>query len=168
MLKKKLPGLLKDGPFLFKDDRLTDIMFSENSEEAKIMRNRTIYVTKDDAEKLRKLLETTKVFYDQDRDDLQELEAELEQGNVIDSGDIPQDVIIMNSKVRLLDLDTEEEVVYRLVFPENMDIDQDKISVLAPVGTAMLGRRVGDVFEGKVPAGLCRLKVEAILHQPEL
>lgn len=132
------------------------------------MRNRTIYVTKDDAEKLRKLLETTKVFYDQDRDDLQELEAELEQGNVIDSGDIPQDVIIMNSKVRLLDLDTEEEVVYRLVFPEDMDIDQDKISVLAPVGTAMLGRRVGDVFEGKVPAGLCRLKVEAILHQPEL
>ena len=129
--------------------------------------NRTIYVTKDDAEKLKKLLETTKIFYDQDRNDLQELEAELEQGNVVEPGDIPRDVVVMNSKVRLVDLDTDEELVYRLTFPEDTDIDQDKISVLAPVGTAMLGRRVGDVFEGKVPAGLCRLRVEAILHQPE-
>lgn len=129
--------------------------------------NRTIYVTKDDAEKLKKLLETTKIFYDQDRNDLQELEAELEQGNVVEPGDIPRDVVVMNSKVRLVDLDTDEELVYRLTFPEDTDIDQDKISVLAPVGTAMLGRCVGDVFEGKVPAGLCRLKVEAILHQPD-
>jgi regulator of nucleoside diphosphate kinase len=144
------------------------VMLSENNEEAKIMRNnRTIYVTKDDAEKLRKLLETTKIFYDQDRNDLQELEAELEQSHVVEPGDIPQDVVVMNAKVRLVDLDTEEELVYRLTFPEDTDIDQDKISVLAPVGTAMLGRRVGDVFEGKVPAGLCRLRVEAILHQPE-
>ena len=144
------------------------IMFSENNEEAKIMSNRTIYVTKDDAEKLMKLLETAKIFYDEDRDDLQELEAELEQGHVVDSGDVPQDVIIMNSKVRLLDLDTGEEVIYKLVFPEDMDIDQDKISIMAPVGTAMLGRHVGEVIEGKIPAGLCKLKVEAIIHQPEL
>ena len=159
---------MRDSPFLFRDDRLMGIMFSENNEEAKIMSNRTIYVTKDDAEKLMKLLETAKIFYDEDRDDLQELEAELEQGHVVDSGDVPQDVIIMNSKVRLLDLDTGEEVIYKLVFPEDMDIDQDKISIMAPVGTAMLGRHVGEVIEGKIPAGLCKLKVEAIIHQPEL
>jgi regulator of nucleoside diphosphate kinase len=143
------------------------IMFSKNNGETKIMRNRTIYVTKDDAEKLRKLLETTKIFYDQDRNDLQELEAELEQSHVVEPDDIPQDVVVMNSKVRLVDLDTDEELVYRLTFPEDTDIDQDKISVLAPVGTAMLGRRVGEVIEGKVPAGLCKLKVEAIIQQPE-
>ena len=131
------------------------------------MRNRTIYVTKDDAERLRKLLETSKIFYDQDRNDLQELEAELEQGNVVEPGDIPRDIVVMNSKVRLLDLDTDEELVYRLTFPEDTDIDQDKISVLAPVGAAMLGRRIGEVIEGKIPAGLCKLKVEAIIHQPE-
>lgn len=69
----------------------------------------------------------------------------------------------MNSTVHLLDLDTEEEMVCTLVYPDDADIDQNKISVLAPVGTAMLGRGVGDTFEWKVPAGLRRLKVKEIL-----
>lgn len=81
--------------------------------------------------------------------------------------DIPGDVITMNSKAVLIDLDTGEEMSYTLVFPHDADIDQHKISIFAPIGTAMLGYSVGDTFEWRVPAGLRRLKVKEILYQPE-
>jgi regulator of nucleoside diphosphate kinase len=58
-------------------------------------------------------------------------------------------------------------MVYSLVFPNEADIDEGKISVLAPVGTAMIGYRVGDVIEWEVPSRLRRLKVEEIIYQPE-
>jgi regulator of nucleoside diphosphate kinase len=73
----------------------------------------------------------------------------------------------MNSTVRLIDLETGEPETYTLVYPENAEPAAGKISILAPVGTAMLGYAVGDVFEWEVPAGMRRLKVDAILYQPE-
>jgi regulator of nucleoside diphosphate kinase len=73
----------------------------------------------------------------------------------------------MNSTACLEDLDTEEEETYTLVFPENADLGQGKISVLAPIGTAMLGYEVGDTFEWEVPAGKRRLRVKRIIYQPE-
>jgi regulator of nucleoside diphosphate kinase len=54
-----------------------------------------------------------------------------------------------------------------LVFPENADLKQGKVSILAPIGTAMLGYEVGDIFEWDVPAGKRRLKVKRIIYQPE-
>ena len=54
-----------------------------------------------------------------------------------------------------------------LVFPEDSNADQGKISIFAPIGTALLGYKVGDIIEWKVPAGLMKLKVEEILYQPE-
>lgn len=73
----------------------------------------------------------------------------------------------MNSKVRLRDLDTEETETYTLVYPDKADASDGRISVLAPVGTAIIGYQVGDTIDWPVPAGLRRLKVEAVLYQPE-
>ena len=73
----------------------------------------------------------------------------------------------MRSTVRLSDLSTAEEMVYWLAFPTEANFDEGKISILAPVGTAMLGYRRGDVIEWEVPSGVRRLKVEEVLHQPE-
>jgi regulator of nucleoside diphosphate kinase len=73
----------------------------------------------------------------------------------------------MRSRVRLSDLNTGQEVVYTLVFPSEANFDDGKISVLAPIGTAMLGYREGSIIEWQVPSGLRRLKVEEILYQPE-
>jgi len=64
-------------------------------------------------------------------------------------------------------LDTGEEMIFTLVFPGNASIERDRISVVAPIGTAMLGHRVGDEFEWEVPAGSVRLRVEEVLYQPE-
>lgn len=80
---------------------------------------------------------------------------------------VPRDVITMHSTACLSDLDTEEEFVYTLVFPHEADIRQGKISVLAPIGTAMLGYRVGTVFEWPVPDGMRRLHIKEVLYQPE-
>jgi regulator of nucleoside diphosphate kinase len=73
----------------------------------------------------------------------------------------------MNSRVRLLDLDTRIAVEYTLVYPGESDLAKGKISVLAPVGAAMIGYREGDEIEWNVPGGRRRFKVEAVLYQPE-
>lgn len=98
---------------------------------------------------------------------LDKLRGELDRAQIVLPQDVPADVITMNSKVALLDLDTQEEEIYTLVYPENANTAEGKVSILAPIGTAMLGYRVGDVFEWEVPAGKRRLKVEKILYQPE-
>jgi len=128
-----------------------------------IMDTRVIYITEADMQRLRPLIEGMK----NSRDDLRALETELKQARVVTPADVPPDVITMNSKARLRDLDTGEEMVFTVVFPGQASIEHDRISVVAPIGTAMLGHRVGDEFEWQVPAGLVRLRVEEVLYQPE-
>lgn len=124
---------------------------------------RTIYITSPDMTRLRNLLEAHKGT----RDDLTRLREELDHAHVVEPNQIPPDVITMNSKARLRDLNDNEEMTYTLVFPEKASIEEDRISVVAPVGTAMLGQREGDEFEWEVPAGPVRLKVLKVLYQPE-
>ena len=131
------------------------------------MKNRDIYITDQDTQQLRNLLETARRFNYYDRTDLAELEAELARAQVIASTEIPPDVITMNSTVCLIDLESGEEMIYTLVFPNEADIEQNKISILAPIGTAMLGYRVGDIVEWPVPGGVSRLRVKEVLYQPE-
>lgn len=128
-----------------------------------IMNIRTIYITEADMKRLRPLIEVLK----NSRDDLRSLEAELAHARVVAPSDVPPDVITMNSKARLRDLRSGEEMTYTLVFPDKAIIEHGKISVVAPIGTAMLGQRVGDEFEWEVPSGLVRLRVEEVLYQPE-
>jgi regulator of nucleoside diphosphate kinase len=94
------------------------------------------------------------------------LAGELRRARVVPRAEIPRDVVTMNSTVRLRDLETEEDETYTLVYPDDADIEANKISVLAPVGTALLGYRAGDVVEWPVPAGVARLRVEEVIFQP--
>jgi regulator of nucleoside diphosphate kinase len=132
------------------------------------MERRPIVITEQDLAHLRKLIELARQpGSGAALATLEELEAELARAQVVPSDDIPHDVITMNSTACLLDLDTGEEEVYTLVFPQQADIAAQKISVLAPIGTAMLGYRVGDSFDWRVPDGLRRLQVKAVIYQPE-
>jgi regulator of nucleoside diphosphate kinase len=131
------------------------------------MSHRTIYITEYDTKRLTKLIEDIQDSDSQDKDYLAELQEELDRAKIVASSDIPKDVITMNSQVCLVDQDTQKEEILTLVFPQDADISQGKISVLAPIGTAMLGYRVGEVFQWKVPAGERKLKVKNILYQPE-
>ena len=124
---------------------------------------RTIYITEADMKRLRPLVERMK----NSRDDLRVLQQELERAHVVPPEGVPPDVVTMNSKARVREVTTGDEMTYTLVFPDQADIDQGRISVVAPIGTAILGQRVGDEFEWEVPAGPVRLRVEEILYQPE-
>jgi regulator of nucleoside diphosphate kinase len=95
------------------------------------------------------------------------LRDELAHGMVVAPPNVPKSVVTMRSRVRVRDLETDESQTYTLVYPEEADIDEGKLSILAPLATALLGKRTGHVVEFDAPAGLRRLKVEKILYQPE-
>jgi regulator of nucleoside diphosphate kinase len=136
--------------------------------EADMTEEATIYITEQDRRRLEKLIELSG-----QRDDLanyeylRRLELELERAETVAPSEVPPDVITMRSKVRVRDLDSGEELVYTLVFPTEADSGNGKISVLAPIGTAMLGYRVGSRIEWRVPSGVRRIKVEELIYQPE-
>jgi regulator of nucleoside diphosphate kinase len=127
----------------------------------------TIYITDLDYNRLSGLIERTRDRNGHDREYLNKLEVELDRAEIVDPKDIPADVITMRSKVRLKDLVSGESNTYSLVFPTEANFAEGKISVLAPIGTAILGYRRGDTIEWPVPSGLRKIKVEEILYQPE-
>ena len=127
----------------------------------------SIYVTELDYHRLNGLIQITRERNGVDREYLNKLEAELDRAEIVDPKHIPADVITMRSKVRLKDLVSGEANTYSLVFPTEANFSEDKISVLAPIGTAILGYKRGDTIEWPVPSGVRRLKVDEIIYQPE-
>lgn len=95
------------------------------------------------------------------------LESELNRAVVVPPEKIEDDVVTMNSTVRLLDLHTRDESVYTLVYPYEANIDQNKISVLSPIGCALIGYRVGEVVDVKVPSGIRQYRIQELVYQPE-
>lgn len=124
---------------------------------------RTILISKTDLERLKSLLASAKKFLRHcSPEHLDVLEEGLEQAEVVKEEKIPANVITMNRRALVLDLDAGKKFEYVLVYPREADVAKGKISVLAPIGTAMLGGRVGEVIEGRVPAGIRRFKIEDV------
>ena len=128
------------------------------------MRTGDIYITHYDMERLRTLIE---VYGGNDAPYLDRLEEELDRAKVVDPKNIPGDVVTMNSVVRIRDLDTGEEKTFALVFPNKTGTGEKTVSILAPVGTALIGCREGDTIEWDIPAGTKRMQVTEIIYQPE-
>lgn len=128
---------------------------------------RTIHITQFDKSRLEELIAVAGDFGGSNRADLTTLKLELARAMVVDPTHVPADVVTMNSKVILQDIDSGEELRYTLVFPKDADIDSGAISVLAPVGTAILGYREGDIVEWNVPSGTRHLKITKLVYQPE-
>ncbi len=131
------------------------------------MAEREIFVTDSDLQTLTNLLAGVGRGDPRDREHIERLEAELDRAQVVPPTEIPPDVVTMNSEVEVRNLTTGDTIVFTLVFPVDADVDRQKVSVLAPMGTAVLGYRVGDVIEWTVPAGVRRLEIKRVLYQPE-
>ena len=95
------------------------------------------------------------------------LEREVERAIVVKPEEVPANVVTMNSEVQVLDLDTDERRCVTLVFPTLAGIEAGRVSVLAPLGTALLGSREGNPVEWSTPRGVKRLRVERVVYQPE-
>ena len=130
---------------------------------------REIYITKMDHERLSKLVEraiassaTQHNFY------LELLTSELLRATIVDTKDIPKDVITMNSMVRLKCLDQDKEMTFSLVYPDIADRFKDTLSILSPIGIAIIGYHVGDIIEWDIPEGKVNISILEIMYQPEI
>ncbi len=132
------------------------------------MTEKTICLTETDAKRLNDLLNGAERISPMDDKHVRALREELARGSIVPTGEVPKNVVTMNSRVRIRDLDTREETVYTIVYPKDADINKGWISILAPIGTALLGYRAGDIIEWFLPSGVMRrLKVKRVLFQPE-
>lgn len=122
-----------------------------------------ICVSRFDLERLERVLDAVG-----DRPEHERLRAELERAEVVEPFEVPPGVVTMNSRVRFADEETGEEREIGLVFPRHADAELGRVSILAPVGTALLGLSVGSTIEWPVPGGRTRrLRVVGIPYQPE-
>ncbi len=131
------------------------------------MKHRQIFVTAKDLKKINELFMVEDSFDCRNRSDLKALKEELQNAKVVDSGEVPSDVVTMNTKLMYVDLDDDSKSEVTLVFPADADISSSRMSIFSPIGTALLGYKEGDIIEWDVPAGKARIKIEKILYQPE-
>ena len=124
------------------------------------MNHTPIYITRDDHSKLRLLVTTA--LYSHASAALQKLREELDRAAIIDSAAIPAGVVTMDSTVEFEDLGTGEVEEYTLTFPDRANVEEKRLSILAPIGTALIGYRVGDLVRWSTPGGVRQLKIRRV------
>lgn len=131
------------------------------------MNEQPIFITETDFEQLRDMVKSFQNIWTKDLKNLEQLQGELHRANVLPAHLIGHDVVTMNSVVEIRDIQTGYQFEYQLVFPEDADLDRNKLSVLSPIGTALLGYRMGDQVRWTVPDGERTFEIKRILYQPE-
>ncbi|MCA9345598.1 nucleoside diphosphate kinase regulator [Candidatus Saccharibacteria bacterium] len=121
-----------------------------------------IYITQYDIDRLNKLLSKRKPHDEYDK----ALIEELARAEIIDPQTTPSDIVTMNSIVKFKDKNGDSHE-YSLVFPEDADLTKNKISVLSPVGSSLIGYKIGSSINIPTPKGPKLLTVEEIIYQPE-
>lgn len=127
---------------------------------------RRIFVTRQDLSRLHALIEG--VAASRNVDAAEALESELARAQVVDPAQIPPDVVTMHSRVRFLDESNGNVREVTLVFPHEAAANEGKVSILAPVGVALLGLRQGDSIDWLMPNGRKKtLQIMDVTYQPE-
>lgn len=128
---------------------------------------RRIHITSDDARRLEGLLHRSLRHSDRDMDYLRALRKELERARIVSPSETVPDMIMMRSCARLRDVKDDDLMTMTLVFPEDAVPEEGRVSVLAPLGAAVLGYRAGDTLWSRTPGGAWMLQVEQVLFQKE-
>lgn len=129
------------------------------------MDERTITITQTDHTRLKQLLDNPVLKHEKNA--IRDLVGELQRAVIVPSRDIPSDIVTMRSRVNLKDHKNGDASTITIVFPNEANIEEGKISVLAPIGVALLGYRVGDRVQWPVPAGMKEFVIIGIEYQPE-
>jgi len=131
------------------------------------MQARGVRLTDVDSRRLQSLIEGARLRVARDAGSFDRLEQHLDEADVMPAGHIGPDVVTMNSEVLVTDLGTGETFTIHVVFPRTADVNAGRISVLAPLGMAVLGRRAGDLITWTTPGGARTLRVDEVIYQPE-
>ena len=131
---------------------------------------RPIVVTTSDEQRLRDLIQRMRdsgPLEPQQAEAIDRLEEELARAKVVYPDQVPDNVVTMNTVVRVRAEHSRRTSEWMVVYPEDADFDEGRISILDPLGTALLGYHEGDEFEWEMRAGLRRYRVEQVVSQPE-
>ena len=129
------------------------------------MNRPNLIVTHEDARRLGELLDSTPAAA---APMATLLEEELMRAELVASADVPADIVTMNSRVHCRDEASGQEREIELVYPHEVDAGRTRVSVLAPVGAALLGLRAGQSIDWPLPGGrMTRMQVLAVPYQPE-
>lgn len=127
----------------------------------------TLTITDADHVRLREMIESLRTVGNPYRGYLRELQREIERARIVPAVDVEGDIVTMNSHLRLRDCDSGVVEGLTLVFHGDADLFSGRLSVLSPLGTRLLGQRVGDEIDWEVADGIRRVTVDRILYQPE-
>lgn len=125
-----------------------------------------LYISRDDHTQLRLFIDAA--LRSRANPALEKLRTELDRAVIIDPAALPPDIVTMDSRVQFEDLGTGEIEEYTLTFPEQADISEGRLSILAPVGTALLGFRTGAIVDWPTPGGIRRLKIHRVTPRHEV
>lgn len=129
------------------------------------MKSHSILLADADMDRLSRLIRALKHSLFRDQLQLDFLDQALQNAEVRPPNRVPKSVVRMNSRVRIRDCDTRIEEGYTLAFPDEANLSRGLLSVLAPVGIALLGHRKGDLIKVRVPGGSRRLRIERVQHR---
>lgn len=103
-----------------------------------------------------------------DRHNVMELEAELKKARLVNNGNFPDNVVGLNSTAIVKEIATNRVLSLTIVMPDKADIHQNKVSVLSPIGTALLGFRKGQLVHWQVPSGNKKFVIMEVYNSPSL
>ena len=134
------------------------------------MNNKKIVITDCDHKCLLKLIKDLECYEDCDgerRTFIYNLKFKLKCAAIVTPKSVNHTTVTMNSRVRFENLDSGKQSVYTLVFPDESDISKNNISIMAPMGIAILGHKIGDIIKCDIPRGVSYLKIIDVEYQPE-
>ncbi len=128
---------------------------------------RKIIINRLDYARIKKCISDAKQFKSISNAEAERLIKELDSAKIVEPEAIPSNVVTMNSIVKLSFLNNNKQVQFQIVYPDQANLKENKISIFSPVATALIGYKVADEIEWIVPAGLTNIRIDEIIYQPE-
>ena len=126
-----------------------------------------VTLTKNDYTRIYKAITDAKNSKTINSNEAEKLLSELSKAEIVPSEKIDKDVVTMNSEVKLFFENTQKEQSFKIVYPQDANLKENKISIFSPIATALIGYKIGDKIEWIVPGGMTKIKIVDLIYQPE-
>lgn len=126
-----------------------------------------VTLTKNDYTRIYKAITDAKNSKTINSNEAEKLLSELSKAEIVPSEKIDKDVVTMNSEVKLFFGNTQKEQSFKIVYPQDANLKENKISIFSPIATALIGYKIGDEIEWIVPGGMTKIKIVDLIYQPE-
>ena len=128
---------------------------------SKIIVNRLDYL------RIQKCITDARQFKSISASEAESLLNELNSAKIVEPQEIPDNVVTMNSIVKISFLNSDKRIEFQIVYPNQANLKENKISIFSPIAAALIGYKVSDEIEWIVPAGITKIKIDKIIYQPE-